>query len=113
FGGEGLSGTGPKAGGPLYLPHLAGAAQLAPGELAGSQAVEALATDSALGRLAAWCDAVGRRDVAVRCAEYAALTLRQTRLALPGPTGERNTLHFAPRGLLLCTADEERAWLGQ
>ncbi|HJV93727.1 MAG TPA: trifunctional transcriptional regulator/proline dehydrogenase/L-glutamate gamma-semialdehyde dehydrogenase, partial [Azonexus sp.] len=32
---------------------------------------------------------------------------------LPGPTGERNTLCFAPRGLLLCSADEESAWLGQ
>src|SRR6185369_4425522 len=93
--------------------HLAGAGQLAPGELAGPQAVEALATDSSLGRLAVWCDAVGRRELAARCAEYAALSLRQTRLALPGPTGERNTLHFAPRGLLLCMAEEESAWLGQ
>ncbi|WP_265949980.1 bifunctional proline dehydrogenase/L-glutamate gamma-semialdehyde dehydrogenase PutA [Dechloromonas sp. A34] len=113
FGGEGLSGTGPKAGGPLYLPYLAGAAQLGPGELGGLQEVGALAADSALGGLAAWCDAAGRRDLAARCVEYAALTLCQTQLGLPGPTGERNTLRFAPRGLLLCTADDEGTWLGQ
>ncbi|HJV93654.1 MAG TPA: bifunctional proline dehydrogenase/L-glutamate gamma-semialdehyde dehydrogenase PutA, partial [Azonexus sp.] len=78
FGGEGLSGSGPKAGGPLYLPRLAGAVQLGPSELAGPQAVGSLAAGSALGGLAAWCDAVWRRELAARCAEYAALSLRQT-----------------------------------
>jgi RHH-type proline utilization regulon transcriptional repressor/proline dehydrogenase/delta 1-pyrroline-5-carboxylate dehydrogenase len=109
FGGEGLSGTGPKAGGPLYLPRLAGAAQIGPGELAATPPVADLALDS----LAARCASVGEATLAARCAEYAGLSLRHSRLDLPGPTGERNTLHFAPRGLLLCVADEESAWLGQ
>ncbi|HXE40100.1 MAG TPA: bifunctional proline dehydrogenase/L-glutamate gamma-semialdehyde dehydrogenase PutA, partial [Azonexus sp.] len=113
FGGEGLSGTGPKAGGPLYLPRLAGAAQVGPGELAGLLAVGSPAADSALPRLAAWCASVGQHRLAARCAEYAALSLWQTRLDLPGPTGERNALRFVPRGVLLCLADEENAWLGQ
>ncbi|QDZ09727.1 bifunctional proline dehydrogenase/L-glutamate gamma-semialdehyde dehydrogenase PutA [Devosia ginsengisoli] len=56
FGGEGLSGTGPKAGGPHYLPRFTlshGPVQTAP-------------------------------------------------LPLPGPTGESNIMHTAPRGTLLC-----------
>ncbi len=56
FGGEGLSGTGPKAGGPQYLPRFTqkpGPAETVP-------------------------------------------------LVLPGPTGESNILHTAPRGRVLC-----------
>ena len=66
FGGEGLSGTGPKAGGPHYLPRFTlghGSAQMAP-------------------------------------------------LPLPGPTGESNTMHTAPRGAVFClgpTAADQRA----
>src|SRR5690554_1170680 len=56
FGGEGLSGTGPKAGGPHYVPRFT----TAPGP-----------TDSAP-------------------------------TVLPGPTGESNIMHSAPRGRVLC-----------
>jgi RHH-type proline utilization regulon transcriptional repressor/proline dehydrogenase/delta 1-pyrroline-5-carboxylate dehydrogenase len=66
FGGEGLSGTGPKAGGPHYLPRFT---------LGGSD-------------------------------------LQDGVLDLPGPTGESNHLHVAPRGTLLClgpTADDVAA----
>ena len=56
FGGEGLSGTGPKAGGPHYLPRFTKGG------------------DSA--------------DTAP--------------LPLPGPTGESNVMHTAPRGAVLC-----------
>ncbi|UCV05288.1 bifunctional proline dehydrogenase/L-glutamate gamma-semialdehyde dehydrogenase PutA [Dechloromonas denitrificans] len=109
FGGEGLSGTGPKAGGPLYLHRLAGSLQVAPAEIGGRSVVG----DAALDCLSEWLMVAGHPELASRCAEYAALTLRHTRLDLPGPTGERNTLHFAPRGVLLCLADQEQALLGQ
>jgi RHH-type proline utilization regulon transcriptional repressor/proline dehydrogenase/delta 1-pyrroline-5-carboxylate dehydrogenase len=56
FGGEGLSGTGPKAGGPHYLPRFT----------------------------------------------HADTTLQSAMIDLPGPTGESNCLHLAPRGTLLC-----------
>jgi RHH-type proline utilization regulon transcriptional repressor/proline dehydrogenase/delta 1-pyrroline-5-carboxylate dehydrogenase len=56
FGGEGLSGTGPKAGGPHYLPRFT----------------------------------QEQGDVQTRPSQ------------LPGPTGESNILHTAPRGTLLC-----------
>ncbi|WP_224701822.1 bifunctional proline dehydrogenase/L-glutamate gamma-semialdehyde dehydrogenase PutA [Devosia aquimaris] len=56
FGGEGLSGTGPKAGGPAYLPRFT----------------------------------LGHAPV------------NTASLKLPGPTGESNVLHTAPRGAVLC-----------
>ena len=67
FGGEGLSGTGPKAGGPSYLFRFTRPADEI-GEKTGQ-----------LGGRQKW-----REEV------------------LPGPTGERNTLHHAPRGLVAC-----------
>jgi RHH-type proline utilization regulon transcriptional repressor/proline dehydrogenase/delta 1-pyrroline-5-carboxylate dehydrogenase len=36
-----------------------------------------------------------------------------TALVLPGPTGERNTLSFAPRGTVLCSAATIETLLGQ
>ncbi len=56
FGGEGLSGTGPKAGGPHYLPRFT----------------------------------------------HADTKVQSGAIDLPGPTGESNILHVAPRGTLLC-----------
>ncbi|MCK9388557.1 MAG: bifunctional proline dehydrogenase/L-glutamate gamma-semialdehyde dehydrogenase PutA [Sulfuritalea sp.] len=113
FGGEGLSGIGPKAGGPLYLHRLAGSECVPPGAL-GCAAAPALADASpALRRLAAWASAGGRRDLSQLCADYAELSLRHVRLDLPGPTGERNTLSFAPRDRLLCLAPDEDELLRQ
>ena len=68
FGGHRLSGTGPKAGGPLYLRRL------------------------------------------VRNAKA---TMPRAPIALPGPTGESNTLEFHPRGTVLCMAKDERALASQ
>ena len=62
FGGEGLSGTGPKAGGPHYLRRFTRG---------------------------------GHAD------------LQSAALSLPGPTGESNSLHVAPRGTLLCLGPSE------
>ncbi len=73
FGGEGLSGTGPKAGGPDYLYRFSRPAPV-------PQPI--------------------RIDLSRGVKE------------LPGPTGERNTLYYAPRGLVACLgpdgADIER-----
>jgi RHH-type proline utilization regulon transcriptional repressor/proline dehydrogenase/delta 1-pyrroline-5-carboxylate dehydrogenase len=61
FGGEGLSGTGPKAGGPHYVPRM-------------------------------------RKGVDVPGTPVE---------ALPGPTGESNTLYRKPRGVVLCLGPTE------
>ncbi|EAR50080.1 bifunctional PutA protein [Oceanicola granulosus HTCC2516] len=81
FGGEGLSGTGPKAGGPDYLPRFAPAP--AP---AGGGAWDA---DDSPTRLA--------RALAAAPAPEPVETID-----LPGPTGESNRLTLLPRGPLLC-----------
>ena len=79
FGGEGLSGTGPKAGGPHYLKRFVAEplAQDGPKIQAGNAACPALtamlAADSAIADI-----------------------------ELPGPTGESNTLRQHARGLIAC-----------
>jgi len=105
FGGEGLSGTGPKAGGPLMLPRLAGVEQIVPADIGARRHAEGLPPP--LRRLAEWAEAAGHLRLAQACADYAAATLLDCELELPGPTGERNTLRFAPRGELMCLAADE------
>jgi len=109
FGGEGLSGTGPKAGGPLYLHRLAGSGTVAPTAFARPPGD----LPPLLRRLAEWASATGRNALACLSEDYAAQSLRHVRLDLDGPTGERNTLHFAPRGILLCLANDEEKLLHQ
>jgi RHH-type proline utilization regulon transcriptional repressor/proline dehydrogenase/delta 1-pyrroline-5-carboxylate dehydrogenase len=80
FGGEGLSGTGPKAGGPNYLPRFA-APQ--PGSAAGH-----------------WD---GPADLAkLEAALKAAAPKALSQTEMPGPTGEANTLSLLQRGPVLC-----------
>jgi RHH-type proline utilization regulon transcriptional repressor/proline dehydrogenase/delta 1-pyrroline-5-carboxylate dehydrogenase len=110
FGGEGLSGTGPKAGGPLYLHRLAGAAEVRPASIG---ARRESGSPGLLPRLAEWAAATGLPAIAVLCADYAGLSLLDTVVDLPGPTGERNTLRFAPRGRLLCLAADRDGLLRQ
>ncbi|MBI2305823.1 MAG: bifunctional proline dehydrogenase/L-glutamate gamma-semialdehyde dehydrogenase PutA [Rhodocyclales bacterium] len=110
FGGEGLSGTGPKAGGPLYLHRLAGTPAVTPAMLA---AEPGAAFPETLRSLADWADKAGYRKVVDLCRDYAAQTLLPLQLVLPGPTGERNTLRFAPRGRLLCVAADAELLLQQ
>ncbi len=112
FGGEGLSGTGPKAGGPLYLPRLLATPNPEPPALG-------LIRDPANSRLgpltdfAAWARETGRRDLASLCAAYAGLTPLGCGADLSGPTGERNRLDFSPRGEVFCLADDEAGLLRQ
>ena len=73
FGGEGLSGTGPKAGGPLYLFRL----------LAQAPALEHLPITTAQ----------GEQSLSTRAGQP---------LLLDGPTGETNHYLLQPRGLIWC-----------
>ena len=91
FGGEGLSGTGPKAGGPHYVSRLTAGATPARGRPSGATLNEALL-------VAAIADA-GR---ALAAGTHRADGGRFASLELPGPTGESNRLSFAPRGVVLC-----------
>ncbi|MFC5552119.1 trifunctional transcriptional regulator/proline dehydrogenase/L-glutamate gamma-semialdehyde dehydrogenase [Massilia aerilata] len=105
FGGEGKSGTGPKAGGPLYLKRLQQAAL--------PLLQRARHSNAALDGLMGWMQAKGHGDVAVLAEGYTNTTLDGVSIDLPGPTGERNVLGFTPRGAILCAASDTKGLLNQ
>jgi len=113
FGGEGKSGTGPKAGGPLYLQRLMDAENASPSAVGWTSRERVSPALSELRALRDWAQIQGRTDLAQTCEDYSALTLLPYEQALPGPTGERNSLAFFPKGALLCLAAGEAELLGQ
>jgi RHH-type proline utilization regulon transcriptional repressor/proline dehydrogenase/delta 1-pyrroline-5-carboxylate dehydrogenase len=89
FGGEGASGTGPKAGGPNYLkrfwrPHERFTPSAGVNPLSGISIGFAIA-------------AVDQVTIAVE-----QVGIIPAELPMPGPTGESNVLHTWPRGVVLC-----------
>ena len=122
FGGEGLSGTGPKAGGPLYLLRLlaarpdeeARAAVLASGPEA-TAPIRGLpmgdeGTDPALAALRRWALAqqpVAPADWIAAIDRFAAHSPVGRWRSLPGPTGEANLYAMAPRQAVLCLAGDD------
>ncbi len=87
FGGEGLSGTGPKAGGPHYVQRFFRPLSPAPG-------------DDALAEGAGTVDPATVQKAIDALAWYEPTPLESR--TMPGPTGEENTLALWPRGLVLC-----------
>ncbi|WP_370682018.1 trifunctional transcriptional regulator/proline dehydrogenase/L-glutamate gamma-semialdehyde dehydrogenase [Comamonas sp. GB3 AK4-5] len=110
FGGEGLSGTGPKAGGPLYVLRLLARH---PGQLravleraCGPAANSAPQHSAALQALAHWATAqAGQPGLHTLCQQLPAQSPVGLRYTLPGPTGERNTYTLLPRSQVLCQVD--------
>jgi len=100
FGGEGKSGTGPKAGGPLYLKRL----QRTPVTGLGGHTVYERQSPPALEALLVWAQKQGHQKIAELGEHYAHNSPYKVTQVLPGPTGERNTLSFAPRGRIFCAA---------
>jgi RHH-type transcriptional regulator, proline utilization regulon repressor / proline dehydrogenase / delta 1-pyrroline-5-carboxylate dehydrogenase len=119
FGGEGKSGTGPKAGGPLYLKRLqwnvAASLDNQAGKAAGQgeYAHHPLPQSRGMDALLLWAREHGHAAGAALGEHYVKTTLSGTRLVLPGPTGERNTLAFAPRGPILCAASTTGGLINQ
>ncbi len=109
FGGEGLSGTGPKAGGPLYLLRLlARCPQNA--ALRSVQASGAAALPQpplALQALHDWAVTQGRLPLAHACAQFAAASPAGLQATLSGPTGERNVYRVQARARVLCLTGEQ------
>ncbi len=122
FGGEGLSGTGPKAGGPHYVLRLSqrqlharpvdtkiASISVADADPSVAKAVQSLrhaqvawaATDrqKAIEALAA---AMGLSDF-----DVSEFVTAQRSFALPGPTGEDNRLSLKPRGVMLCLGSND------
>ena len=94
FGGRGLSGTGPKAGGPLYLGRLVSGADLPP-------AVVSDHADPAARNLALWLEDRGERALATRVRDAIATSMLGAATELAGPVGERNLYALHPRGRVL------------
>ena len=97
FGGRGLSGTGPKAGGPLILRRL----------LAQAPALPPLVRGQSPAALACWTDWLrgqGDSKAANTAAALAHQTLAGGHITLPGPVGESNLYTLTPRGNILCIA---------
>ncbi|ELY2629844.1 trifunctional transcriptional regulator/proline dehydrogenase/L-glutamate gamma-semialdehyde dehydrogenase [Cronobacter sakazakii] len=119
FGGEGLSGTGPKAGGPLYLYRLLASRpetavqttlERHDARYAQDAQVKALITRPHQA-LTEW--AADRPELKALCEHYLALSQSGVQRTLPGPTGERNTYTLLPRERVLCLADNEQDLLVQ
>ena len=100
FGGSRLSGTGPKAGGPLYLSRLA--AEPAPGALDGVEG--AAAAHWAVRVYIDWLRTAGHEAEAERCVGLMARSPLGARVELKGPVGERNVYALKPRGRIAAVA---------
>jgi RHH-type proline utilization regulon transcriptional repressor/proline dehydrogenase/delta 1-pyrroline-5-carboxylate dehydrogenase len=109
FGGEGLSGTGPKAGGPLYVRRLLAAS---PPRRATDGAAPP-AHLAALIELRDWLMATGDMPAARLCTHYLDVSPLGEAEVLPGPTGEQNTYELRPRGRVLCRAETRLGALAQ
>jgi len=83
FGGEGLSGTGPKAGGPHYVARFLQSDPLEAMYNPDAESADIVALESAL-------------------ATSRATDTPLSTLDLPGPTGESNRLSLYGRGVVLC-----------
>ena len=129
FGGEGLSGTGPKAGGPHYLLRLSKKASLSNNEGAAADAsplfLEVTEPSEAAKQMIknaktaakVWADEMPpetRRETIKSIFSplindetfWAQFDLSETQ-DLPGPTGEINKLSLHPRGLILCLGEPD------
>ncbi len=94
FGGEGLSGTGPKAGGPHYLARFSGT----------NAPVQGADWPGNMDRAAA--------QKALDSANDAPKTTQKA-LLMPGPTGESNRLTAHPRDAVLCLGPGDEAAAAQ
>jgi len=110
FGGEGLSGTGPKAGGPLYpyrllsrrpddvLVHAVGD---------GGRSTTQIDGNPLLAALESWALGQGRTGLSDACRRFGAQSRSGCSLTLAGPTGERNAYALRPRAAVLCVAADD------
>uniref|UniRef100_UPI00076156B1 trifunctional transcriptional regulator/proline dehydrogenase/L-glutamate gamma-semialdehyde dehydrogenase n=1 Tax=Pseudomonas sp. NBRC 111140 TaxID=1661055 RepID=UPI00076156B1 len=121
FGGEGLSGTGPKAGGPLYLYRLLSTRpadaigrhfQQQDGEGKPDRTLQEQLIKPLHG-LKAWAESNQLADLAALCDQFASQSQSGIARLLPGPTGERNSYTILPREHVLCLADNEADLLAQ
>ena len=122
FGGHGLSGTGPKAGGPNYLSRLrSGPRHPGEAERPGKPVGSGKIMDAIKHLASAPVPKPAERTTLIRAAlqEGSGASVSATAaifaapLDLPGPTGESNQLEFRPKGTVLCLGPGAGAILAQ
>ena len=127
FGGEGLSGTGPKAGGPLYLLRLLAerpvqAARLVvahsgPASRPPVRGLDGRTTEGGpaetVAVLRGWARAQCMNLLAAQCDQAIAQSPISGWRELPGPTGEANLYALQARSAVLCLADSDADRLTQ
>ena len=106
FGGRGLSGTGPKAGGPLYIGRLVQKAPVPPQQ-------DSVHTDPALRDFITWLDRKGKAAEGETARSFANRSALGLERELPGPVGERNLYALHPRGRVLLVPKTEEGLLRQ
>ncbi|OXS16525.1 bifunctional proline dehydrogenase/L-glutamate gamma-semialdehyde dehydrogenase [Zobellella denitrificans] len=114
FGGEGLSGTGPKAGGPQYVRRFM-KVDTGAGVPAAAAAVTAAQVQEAIGRLDGkdWARAQHRAERLAPIFGTVPAALDATAEEMPGPTGELNRLRCFARGTLLCLGPDLASAMAQ
>ncbi|WP_375192253.1 bifunctional proline dehydrogenase/L-glutamate gamma-semialdehyde dehydrogenase PutA [Marinobacter sp.] len=115
FGGEGLSGTGPKAGGPQYVRRfLKGETVERPAD-SGAKIVDAKQLQKLIGQLDKLT--APKPDVRVEALKPVFGSVPEPLdahvEALPGPTGETNRLSNHARGVVLCLGPDRETALAQ
>ncbi|NGO50210.1 bifunctional proline dehydrogenase/L-glutamate gamma-semialdehyde dehydrogenase PutA [Allomesorhizobium camelthorni] len=121
FGGEGLSGTGPKAGGPHYLRRFrrseSASAEIGEGKKLPAKALADALPDPSAGDWNSAADRIAVLRKHLRGKGAAAIAAAAATdfgpVDLPGPTGEANTLTLLPRGRVLCLGPDSETLLAQ
>ncbi|GHD10308.1 bifunctional proline dehydrogenase/L-glutamate gamma-semialdehyde dehydrogenase PutA [Tianweitania populi] len=119
FGGEGLSGTGPKAGGPNYLHRFRKRALTVVGAPAGTsvRVRNDQFADAVKSGWAARHDRIAALRKVLRGKARAAMSVAASTeygpVDLLGPTGEGNTLQLYPRGRVLCLGPDADTLMAQ
>lgn len=106
FGGRGLSGTGPKAGGPLYLGRLVEKPPVPPQH-------SSVHVDPGLLDFAKWLDEQGETAAAEATRSLGSLSAVGLVQDLPGPVGERNLYALHPRGTILLLPRTKQGFTGK
>jgi RHH-type proline utilization regulon transcriptional repressor/proline dehydrogenase/delta 1-pyrroline-5-carboxylate dehydrogenase len=113
FGGEGKSGTGPKAGGPFYLKRLQLSDDVQTNPHVSDHCIVEGSSTKLFNQYLTWLKTHGHEKLAVLAEQYVTSSMHKTMFVLPGPTGERNTIAFAPKGRIFCAAQTVSTLLNQ
>jgi RHH-type proline utilization regulon transcriptional repressor/proline dehydrogenase/delta 1-pyrroline-5-carboxylate dehydrogenase len=100
FGGRGLSGTGPKAGGPLYIGRLVDNPPVPPQH-------SSIHTDPILLDYVRWLQTEGKDEAAEGAAAMGSASALGLNILLPGPVGENNLYALHARGRILLVPETE------